>query len=84
MAPDRRPGCFPLSGLHGRWKTSSINGACFLAHVQQFLGPTLKPKDIVAADILGSHKGKAVRDAVKSARARLFFPKYSPSKPSPS
>jgi putative transposase len=31
------------------------------------------------ADNLGSHKGKAVREAVKSACPRLLFlPKYSP------
>jgi len=56
-----------------------INGERFLAYVQKFLVPTLKPNDIVVADNLGSHKGKAVREAVKSAGARLLFlPKYSP------
>ena len=31
------------------------------------------------ADNLGSHKGKAVRNAIRSAGARLLFlPKYSP------
>lgn len=41
--------------------------------------PTLKPGDIVIFDNLGSHKGKAVRDAIRSAGAKLFLlPKYSP------
>ena len=41
--------------------------------------PTLRPGDIVIMDNLGSHKGKAVRRAIRSAGARLFFlPKYSP------
>ena len=43
------------------------------------LVPTLKPGDIVVMDNLGSHKGKAVRQAIRSAGAKLFFlPKYSP------
>jgi len=56
-----------------------INGERFLAYVTKFLIPTLKPDDIVVADNLGSHKGKAVRKAIRSAGARLLFlPKYSP------
>ena len=56
-----------------------INGERFLAYVEQFLAPTLKPNDIVVLDNLGSHKGKAVRQAVKAVGARLLFlPKYSP------
>jgi transposase len=56
-----------------------INGERFLAYIQQFLVPTLKPRDIVILDNLGSHKGKAVRNAIKTAGGRLLFlPKYSP------
>jgi transposase len=56
-----------------------INGRSFLAYVEQVLVPTLKPGDIVVMDNLGSHKGKAVRDAIRQAGARLFFlPPYSP------
>src|SRR5579863_3140998 len=56
-----------------------INGERFLAYVEQFLVPTLKPGDIVILDNLGSHKGKAVRAAIKAVGARLvFLPKYSP------
>ena len=56
-----------------------INGERFLAYVREFLIPTLKPNDIVVADNLGSHKGKAVRNAIRTAGARLMFlPKYSP------
>jgi transposase len=41
--------------------------------------PTLRPGDIVIIDNLGSHKGKAVRHAIRAAGARLFFlPPYSP------
>ena len=56
-----------------------INGERFLAYVEQFLVPTLKRNDIVVLDNLGSHKGKAVRRAIRAAGARLvFLPKYSP------
>jgi transposase len=41
--------------------------------------PTLCQGDIVIMDNLGSHKGKAVRQLIRSAGAKLFFlPKYSP------
>ena len=56
-----------------------INGASFLAYVEQLLAPTLTPGDIVIMDNLGSHKGKAVRRAIRATGARLFFlPPYSP------
>ncbi len=56
-----------------------INGESFLAYVEQVLVPTLKPDDIVVIDNLGSHKGNAVRQAIRSAGARLrFLPPYSP------
>ena len=56
-----------------------INGRSFLAYVEQFLVPTLTPGDIVIMDNLGSHKGQAVRKAIRAAGAKLFFlPPYSP------
>jgi Transposase and inactivated derivatives len=56
-----------------------INGHSFTAWVEQFLLPTLRPGDIVIMDNLGSHKGKAARQLIRSAGARLLFlPPYSP------
>jgi transposase len=56
-----------------------INGEAFLAYVEKVLVPTLKTGDIVIIDNLGSHKGKAVRRAIRAAGARLvFLPAYSP------
>jgi len=56
-----------------------INATSFLAYVQQQLVPTLKPRDIVVLDNLGSHKGKDVRAAIRAVGARLvFLPAYSP------
>ena len=56
-----------------------INGEWFTAYVEQVLVPTLRPGDVVVMDNLGSHKGKAVRQAIRAAGAHLFFlPPYSP------
>jgi hypothetical protein len=56
-----------------------INGERFHAYVEQFLVPRLKPGDVVILDNLGSHKGRAVRKAIRDVGARLvFLPKYSP------
>ena len=56
-----------------------INGQSFLTYIEQVLVPTLQPGDIVVMDNLGSHKGKAVRRALRAVGAKLFFlPKYSP------
>ena len=56
-----------------------INGERFRAYVEPFLVPTLRPSDVVILDNLGSHKGKAVRKAIRDVGARLvFLPKYSP------
>jgi transposase len=41
--------------------------------------PTLSPGDIVIVDNLDSHKGKALRRAIRAAGAKLFFlPPNSP------
>ena len=57
----------------------SIDGESFQTYVERVLLPTLKPGDIVIMDNLGSHKGKAVRQLIRSAGAKLIFlPKYSP------
>ncbi len=56
-----------------------IDGTSFQSYVENALVPTLAPGDIVIMDNLGSHKGKAVRKAIRGAGAKLFFlPKYSP------
>jgi transposase len=56
-----------------------INGPSFKAYVEQLLVPTLKPGDVVIMDNLGSHKGPAIRQALRAAGAKLFFlPPYSP------
>jgi len=56
-----------------------LNGAIFTAYVEQALAPTLRPGDVVILDNLGSHKGKAARQAIRDKGAHLLFlPPYSP------
>src|ERR1700722_7489407 len=56
-----------------------INAEAFRLYIENVLVPTLQPGGIVIMDNLGSHKGEAVRRAIRAAGARLFFlPKYSP------
>ena len=56
-----------------------INGELFLAWVEQFLVPTLRPGDTVVMDNLSSHKVKGVREAIEAAGAALrYLPPYSP------
>ncbi len=57
----------------------AINGARFLAWVEQALVPALLEDDIVIMDNLGSHKVKGVREAIKAVGATpLYLPPYSP------
>ena len=56
-----------------------IDGESFATYVEKVLLPTLRPGDIVIMDNLGSHRGKIVRQLIRSAGAKLFLlPKYSP------
>jgi putative transposase len=55
-----------------------INGERFLIYVEKVLAPSLLKGDLVVMDNLGSHKAKAVRQAIRQTGARLLFlPKYS-------
>ena len=56
-----------------------LNGAAFVAWVEQALVPALRSGDIVVLDNLGSHKVAGVRAAIEAAGARLaYLPAYSP------
>ena len=56
-----------------------MDGASFLASVEQILVPTLQPGDRVIADNLAAHKVDGVRHAIAAAGATLrFLPPYSP------
>lgn len=56
-----------------------MDGAAFLAYVEQVLAPTLEPGDIVVLDNLPAHKPAAARAAIRDRGAELvFLPPYSP------
>jgi len=57
----------------------AMNGAVFLAYIQQQLAPTLRSGDIVVLDNLSAHKVAGVREAIESVGATLvYLPPYSP------
>ena len=57
----------------------AINGARFLAYVEQVLAPTLRKGDVVVLDNLRAHKVKGVREAIEARGGRLrYLPPYSP------
>jgi transposase len=57
----------------------AINGARFLAYLEQALAPTLRPGAVVVMDNLGAHKVQGVREAIEARGARLrYLPPYSP------
>jgi len=73
-------GALRLSGMTAPMVLDGpMNGAWFLAYVQQVLAPTLKSGDIVIMDNLAAHKSAPIRDAIEAVGARLLFlPPYSP------
>ena len=73
-------GALRLSGITAPMTfDGAMNGAAFLAYVEQVLAPTLRRGDIVVMDNLPAHKLQAVREAIERAGAELrFLPPYSP------
>ena len=70
-------------GVDGVTAAMTINGATdgdvFRVFVEQVLGPSLTPGDIVVMDNLSAHKVAGIREAIESAGARLIYlPPYSP------
>ncbi len=61
----------------------AMNGAAFLAYVEQVLVPTLKPGDIVVMDNLPAHKppasaARSRRPAPSCATCRPTRPDFNP------
>lgn len=73
-------GALRLSGMTAPMVLDGpMNGAAFLAYVEQVLVPTLRTGDIVVMDNLPAHKPASVREAIEAAGAELhFLPPYSP------
>lgn len=73
-------GALRLSGLTAPMVLDGpMNGAAFKAYVEQVLGPTLAPGDIVVMDNLAVHKNAAIREVIEATGAELrYLPPYSP------
>jgi transposase len=57
----------------------AVDGKMFEAYIEQILGPSLRPGDIVVMDNLRAHKSQAAQKFVESRSAKyLFLPAYSP------
>src|SRR5258708_22556233 len=57
----------------------AVTTAVFEAYVQQVLGPTLRPGDILILDNLAPHHARSVEALIQARGARLLFlPAYSP------
>ncbi len=57
----------------------AVDGAMFVAYIEQVLVPELQPGDTVIMDNLSSHKVAGARAAIEAAGANLLYlPPYSP------
>ncbi len=69
--------------VHGLEAVMTLEGALnrdsFAAYLDQVLGPTLVPGDVVVLDNLRVHKVAGMRERIEARGARvLFLPPYSP------
>jgi transposase len=73
-------GTLTAGGLVAPWALEgAMNGAWFLAYVEQVLVPALRPGMVVVMDNLPSHKVQGVEQAIAAAGCRLLYlPAYSP------
>ncbi|MFW8642875.1 IS630 family transposase [Rhizobium beringeri] len=73
-------GALRLSGMTAPMVLDGpMNGAAFLAYVEQVLVPTLSSGDTVIMDNLPAHKADGIRQAIEAAGGRLLYlPPYSP------
>ena len=59
--------------------SGAVNGEIFAAYLDQALGPTLAPGDVVVLDNLPAHKVAGLAERVEARSARLsYLPPYSP------
>jgi len=73
-------GCLHEGGVIAPYVVDgAVNGALFVAYVQQQLATSLQPGDVVIMDNLPVHKAAGVRAAIEAAGAKLLYlPPYSP------
>jgi transposase len=67
-------------GLQAPWTTEgAMDTAAFERYVEEVLGPTLQPGQIVVLDNLSVHKAESIREAIVARGCELLFlPPYSP------
>lgn len=67
-------------GLHAPWTIEgAMDTAAFERYVEEVLGPTLRPGQIVVLDNLSVHKAESIRQAIERRGCTLLFlPPYSP------
>ena len=59
--------------------SGAVNGDVFAAYLDQVLGPTLVPGDVVVRNNLPAHKVVGLAELVEARGARLLYlPPYSP------
>jgi transposase len=59
--------------------SGAVHGAVFAAYLEQVLGPTLRPGDVVVLDKLPAHKVEGLASLVEAHGAHLLYlPPYSP------
>ena len=57
----------------------AVNDEMFAAYLDQVLGPTLRPDDVVVLDNLSGHKVDGLTETVQKYGARLrYLPPYPP------
>jgi transposase len=58
---------------------AATDGEIFLAYVEHFLCPELRPEDVVVMDNLSAHKVDGIRQLIEATGAKLLYlPPYSP------
>ena len=69
-----------LNGLEAPWiLDGALDGETFKLYLDQVLGPTLEPGDVVIMDNLSSHKVEGVAELIAARGARLeYLSPYSP------
>jgi transposase len=67
-------------GLQAPWTIEgAMDTAAFERYVEEVLGPTLRPGQIVVLDNLSVHKADSIRQAIAARQCELLFlPPYSP------
>ena len=67
-------------GLQAPWTIEgAMDTVAFERYVEEVLGPTLRPGQIVVLDNLSVHKADSIREAIEAHKCTLLFlPPYSP------